>query len=381
MKNTFFITALMFLISIQSFAAPLEKKVTVTGAIFTLDTSVPELGEAYKDPSGVIWGAFVNQYYQPQWANWYQAEAICRKKFARLPEESEVDQLHKYLGEGSSSGYYPYLVDTKIPFFRGMNSGLEIWTKTVGSWGCGAGMEGRVNCSHVTFNGKTKNQVYPYSSYNVVCVAADCPIGSQLDISFVMEKGIFNIKFSRGDKDAFEIVDASGYVSAYLAQLYLRSYKLSPNQKLSIINFIKNRLNKTLSILQIVASMKATVYENGYITLNDQEYMQEKAEFVRDARTRFNQFVSGLNAQGFTDKNDEDWMSIVQLRNSDKGKKLWVTDVPYRKSGENGFSDWKILPRFDLDTLAGVGIVLPKTDTAQTCSLKIGKFEIDKSLK
>lgn len=85
---------------------PLEK-VSVTGAVFTLNLSHPPLGNAYQDPSGVIWGDLVIENNRVVQTDASSAEAYCESIGARLPSLEEYKNLAKYLGYGSRGGYSP----------------------------------------------------------------------------------------------------------------------------------------------------------------------------------------------------------------------------------------------------------------------------------
>lgn len=109
-----------------------EQRISLsTGAIFTRDNSNPKLGEAYRDPSGLIWGATVTVRGAPNYINpidpkykrQYDAMAVaedCKNIGARLPTMEEFEQLAKYLGLGSPKGYSPYQLDAKTEVLTGL---------------------------------------------------------------------------------------------------------------------------------------------------------------------------------------------------------------------------------------------------------------------
>ncbi len=87
------------------------ERVSSIGTIFTRDTSKPALGEAYRDPSGLIWGSIVRLEGKVNKMVQRDAESYCISSGARLPTRSDVYQLEKFLGEGTTTGYSPFLVD------------------------------------------------------------------------------------------------------------------------------------------------------------------------------------------------------------------------------------------------------------------------------
>jgi hypothetical protein len=117
-------------IRIQELSNTGGQRVSSTGAVFTRDTSVPALGEAYRDPSGLIWGSIVMAQGKVNWMNQYDADKYCKDGGARLPTKEEFEQLAKYLGIGTARGYSPYLADGKTDFLPGL-SGYAFWSSSV----------------------------------------------------------------------------------------------------------------------------------------------------------------------------------------------------------------------------------------------------------
>lgn len=87
-------------------ASQAEQRVAKSGAIFTRDTSNPKLGEAYRDPSGLIWSGIISDSM-----NHPDAEKACEYHGARLPTREEFRQLAITLGSYSAQGYSPYIAD------------------------------------------------------------------------------------------------------------------------------------------------------------------------------------------------------------------------------------------------------------------------------
>ena len=108
-----------------------SQRFSVTGAVFTRDTSNPALGEAYRDPSGLIWGSVVTT---PQGKiesmSQYGAEKYCKSIGAWLPTREEFEQLAKYLGQGTANGYDPYLTDGKTEILPGLVNHI-FWSASV----------------------------------------------------------------------------------------------------------------------------------------------------------------------------------------------------------------------------------------------------------
>jgi len=106
---------------IQELSTTDDLRVSTTGAVFTRDASVPAFGEAYRDPSGLIWGSIV--IAQGEVNTEYDADRYCKDRGGRLPTAREFQQLANYLGKGSALGYSPYLAyGKKIDFLPGLSS-------------------------------------------------------------------------------------------------------------------------------------------------------------------------------------------------------------------------------------------------------------------
>ena len=97
------------------------QRISNTGAVFNLDTSIPALGEAYRDPSGVIWGSAAIREGQIQTMNFWDADKFCKESGTRLPTIWEYDQLARYLGYETSQGYSPYLADGQTDFLSALS--------------------------------------------------------------------------------------------------------------------------------------------------------------------------------------------------------------------------------------------------------------------
>ena len=136
MKKMFAVFCLMSL-SLSAFAV--DQKTSNTGAIFVRDTSIPALGEAYRDPKGVIWGSvwmttWMNQVI-PRRPSLDEARQYCSKikladgKTAHLPTADDFARLAKYLGDGSPKGYSPFSADGKTPVLADLDK-QDYWFLT-----------------------------------------------------------------------------------------------------------------------------------------------------------------------------------------------------------------------------------------------------------
>ena len=90
-----------------------ETKVTKTGQIFTRDTSNPKLGEAWRDPSGMIWGDIVkNKDGSARLMNQKDAIDYCKSIDLELPSSKDFVRLREYMGakSGSNADYAPQIL-------------------------------------------------------------------------------------------------------------------------------------------------------------------------------------------------------------------------------------------------------------------------------
>lgn len=117
-------TIVGLLVSLNALASiGVEQRVAPsTGAVFIRDTSNPELGEAFRDPSGVVWGS-LHRYPMALEV----ASEFCKARNARVPTIQEFEQLSAYLGKESAEGYNPYLNDGATDFLPGLTKGGQ-WT-------------------------------------------------------------------------------------------------------------------------------------------------------------------------------------------------------------------------------------------------------------
>jgi len=87
---------------------PGEERETMTGAVFTCDDSYPDLGEAWRDERGLIWGDTVKKSDGTvHLMNYNDAAAYCVSIGARLPTRAEFTSLREDMGaqSGTFEGY------------------------------------------------------------------------------------------------------------------------------------------------------------------------------------------------------------------------------------------------------------------------------------
>lgn len=129
---------------------PVQTRVSTSGAVFTRDYSYPALGEAYKDPSGLIWGDVPRYDIDPKKKYLYSTDQIlfnrqsdavdyCKKINARLPTEADYIRLVRYLGSTDTDGSYiwrynPYLADGKTTVLPNMLGNYWTSTQRSGGW-------------------------------------------------------------------------------------------------------------------------------------------------------------------------------------------------------------------------------------------------------
>ncbi len=108
---------------LQELLQPPETRTTTTGAVFTRDTSNASLGEAWRDPDGLIWGDIVKEdesvrymvhssqhmkeFGRPLPEGTLGAKEYCKSIGARLPSKEEFIRLREYMGaqSGTHEGY------------------------------------------------------------------------------------------------------------------------------------------------------------------------------------------------------------------------------------------------------------------------------------
>jgi formylglycine-generating enzyme required for sulfatase activity len=138
------------------------QRVSSTGAVFTRDTSVPSLGEAYRDPAGLIWGSIVRLNGQVKTMSQYEADKYCKSLGARLPTKEEFERLARYL---TAQKYSPYLVGADGDVLPGL-TGYPFWSSSLNPRNGGG-----VNAFGFSGSSGGFLNVSPLFDYSVRCVA------------------------------------------------------------------------------------------------------------------------------------------------------------------------------------------------------------------
>lgn len=106
---------------------------TNSGHIFTQDHSLPALGDAWRDESGMIWGDIVwgddgLELFMDQ----YQAEKYCQNIGAELPSRGDFARLRSYMGatEDSSTGYSPQILP-HLSLGPSVEEAYRFWTSSI----------------------------------------------------------------------------------------------------------------------------------------------------------------------------------------------------------------------------------------------------------
>lgn len=91
-----------------------ETRTTKSGHAFTRNTSYPKLGEAWQDPTGMIWGDLVKTEASPilNRVSHQEADDYCQSIGAVLPKVEDFKRLREYMGAnaGSPEGYEPQIL-------------------------------------------------------------------------------------------------------------------------------------------------------------------------------------------------------------------------------------------------------------------------------
>jgi hypothetical protein len=123
------------------------ERVIIGGTTFKRDHRYPALGEAYRDPSGLIWGDTVFTDGEMKPVTQAEAQRICWDMGARLPSEADFRRFNNYLEKNRHGGNIPYLEDGETDVIPHLN--LEknkrtsrvyshlFWTSTRWEWGAG----------------------------------------------------------------------------------------------------------------------------------------------------------------------------------------------------------------------------------------------------
>lgn len=119
-------------------------RISIKEAQFIRETKFPQLGEAWRDPSGIVWGDVVlDEAGQFKNMKYKDAESYCKKLGARLPTDIETERLLRSYFGYVETGSYPN--DTYNPFQKGTTEPvlpnwdtskyIRFWTTTTKPWG------------------------------------------------------------------------------------------------------------------------------------------------------------------------------------------------------------------------------------------------------
>ena len=109
-----------------------EKRTTTTGHVFIRDASQPQLGEAWRDESELIWGDIVKEAdgIIIRVMSYNKATAYCASIGARLPSKEEFTQLREYMGAKAKAGTnneYSHHNGKILPNLRG----YQFWSSSL----------------------------------------------------------------------------------------------------------------------------------------------------------------------------------------------------------------------------------------------------------
>lgn len=105
-----------------------ERRATDKGAVFTCDTSHPDLEEAWRAPNGLIWGDIVKKTDGAvHYMDHDEAINYCGSIAAHLPSDEEFIQLREYMGWARSGSAEWYRAQA-LPNL----SGHWFWSSSVG---------------------------------------------------------------------------------------------------------------------------------------------------------------------------------------------------------------------------------------------------------
>lgn len=104
-----------------------DRVVPRSGTIFLCDASMPVLGEAYKDPSGLIWGSPFMSDGKVKEMDQKNADKYCKSIGARLPTRNDAENFASFVYD-KTYGYFPFLGDGKTYVLPDLFIGY--WTST-----------------------------------------------------------------------------------------------------------------------------------------------------------------------------------------------------------------------------------------------------------
>jgi hypothetical protein len=94
-----------------------------TNAKFFRDQRFPNMGEAWRDPSGLVWSGTRRSADGKKFVfnTHIEATKYCTAKGGRLPTAKEFEGLANFLGANTGAGYSPHLADGKTSILPGLS--------------------------------------------------------------------------------------------------------------------------------------------------------------------------------------------------------------------------------------------------------------------
>lgn len=142
MKSILSLATLLFFIPLfTAHANDPDRRVSATGAAFERDSRFPELGDAFRDPRGLVWGEILNLKEGDEKElvpgdgpvsspNQLSAERHCASLGARLPTLAEFQHLYDDFGGRTYDGYFPWTAeDSRVPMLPKF-VGYMFWSST-----------------------------------------------------------------------------------------------------------------------------------------------------------------------------------------------------------------------------------------------------------
>jgi len=142
-----------------------ETRTTKTGHVFTRDTSHPKLGEAWRDPHGLIWGDIAkNEDGSVRLMDHKDATDYCAGIGAKLPSKEHFIRLGQYMGAklGGKEGYIAQ------PVIANLVTSTTSWSSSFSTYPSPSSAQ---NFPY-TFDGQWGDITdhYRYHEYSVRCV-------------------------------------------------------------------------------------------------------------------------------------------------------------------------------------------------------------------
>lgn len=124
--------------------------------IFIRDARFPLFGEAWRDPSGLVWSEPSSDGMA-----FREAPEYCKSRGGRLPSAAEFEALSRYLGNEGNGGYSTYVYGSKTEIIPDLTDGL-FWTSSYNT----------EDDNHFTFNGETGviGAEPPFVGLKILCV-------------------------------------------------------------------------------------------------------------------------------------------------------------------------------------------------------------------